>query len=71
MLTIRAQRSEKAESKGRSEFSYGSFVRSVTLPPGSNERDLDVSYRDGILTVSVGLPQAAPAEKRSSGASGA
>jgi HSP20 family molecular chaperone IbpA len=71
VLTIRAQRSEKAESKGRSEFSYGSFVRSVTLPPGSNERDLDVSYRDGILTVSVGLPQAAPDEKHSSGASGA
>jgi HSP20 family protein len=71
VLTIRAQRSEKAESKGRSEFSYGSFVRSVTLPPGSNQRDLDVSYRDGILTVSVGLPQAAPAEKHGSGASGA
>jgi len=71
VLTIRAQRSENRKSNGRSEFTYGSFVRSVTLPTGSNERDLDVSYRDGILTVSVGLPQAAPAEKHSSGASGA
>ena len=31
-LTIKAERSEKKESKGRSEFSYGSFMRSVTLP---------------------------------------
>jgi len=62
VLTIRAQRTEKAQSTGRSEFSYGSFVRSVTLPPGSNEKDISVTYRDGILTVSV--PQAAPAEKR-------
>ena len=70
VLTIRAQRSEKAESKGRSEFSYGSFVRSVTLPPGSNEKDINVTYHDGILTVSVGLPQAAPAEKHVSVNSG-
>jgi HSP20 family molecular chaperone IbpA len=71
VLTIRAQRSENTKSNGRSEFTYGSFVRSVTLPPGSNERDLNVTYRDGILTVSAGLQQAAPPEKRSSGASGA
>lgn len=64
VLTIRAQRSEQAESSGRSEFSYGSFVRSVTLPPGSNEQDINVTYRDGILTASVGLSQPAPAEKR-------
>jgi HSP20 family protein len=63
VLMIRAQRNEHRKSNGRSEFTYGSFVRSVTLPPGSNERDLDVTYSDGILTVSVGLPQAAPAEK--------
>ena len=71
VLTIRAQRSENRKPDGRSEFTYGSFVRSVTLPPGSNERDLTVTYRDGILTVSVGLPQGAPDEKHSSGASGA
>ena len=29
-LTIKAERSEKKETKGRSEFSYGSFVRSVS-----------------------------------------
>ena len=30
MLTIKAERSEKTESNGRSEFSYGSFMRSVS-----------------------------------------
>jgi HSP20 family molecular chaperone IbpA/uncharacterized membrane protein len=63
VLTIKAQRSENRKSDGRSEFTYGSFIRSVTLPPGSGERDINVTYRDGILTVSVGLPQAVPAEK--------
>ena len=55
VLTIRAQRSENRKSNLRSEFTYGSFVRSVTLPPGSNENDISVTYSDGILTVSVGL----------------
>ena len=71
VLTIRALRSENRKSDGRSEFTYGSFIRSVTLPPGSDERDINVTYRDGILTVSVGLPQAAPAEKHINVTSGA
>ena len=63
-LTIKAERSEKKESKGRSEFSYGSFVRSVTLPAGANEEDIKAIYDKGILTVSVAVAeQAAPAEK--------
>jgi HSP20 family protein len=62
-LTIKAERSEKKESKRRSEFSYGSFVRSVTLPAGADEDDITASYDKGILTVSVALPKAPPAEK--------
>jgi HSP20 family protein len=63
-LTIKAERSEKKESQGRSEFSYGSFVRSVTLPAGANEEDIKATYDKGILTVSVAVAeQAAPAEK--------
>lgn len=63
-MTIKAERSEKKESKGRSEFSYGSFVRTVPLPPGADENDIKASYDKGILTVSVAVPKAAPAEKR-------
>ena len=63
-LTIKAERSEKKESKGRSEFSYGSFIRSVPLPAGADEDDIKATYDKGILTVSVAVPkEAAPAEK--------
>ena len=65
-LTIKAERSEKKETKGRSEFSYGSFVRSITLPTGANEEDIKATYDKGILTVSVAVPEqaaAAAAEK--------
>lgn len=65
-LTIKAERSEKKETKGRSEFSYGSFTRSVTLPAGANEEDIKASYDKGILTVDVAVPEqaaAAAAEK--------
>ena len=54
-LTIRAERQEKTEGKHRSEFRYGSFSRSLQLPSAANEDDITAGYRDGILTVSVGL----------------
>jgi len=54
-LTIRAERADKTEGKHRSEFRYGSFTRSMTLPPTANEDDVTAGYRDGILTISVGL----------------
>jgi len=64
-LTIKAERAEKKEAKGRSEFCYGSFVRSVTLPAGAKEEDIKATYDKGILTVSVGVSEqaAAAAEK--------
>ena len=37
-MTIKAERTEKKEAKGRSEFRYGSFVRSVMLPTGGQRR---------------------------------
>ncbi|MBN3508686.1 Hsp20/alpha crystallin family protein [Mycolicibacterium septicum] len=64
VLTIRAERSEKKETNGRSEFSYGSYLRSVTLPTGADEDAIKASYDKGILTVSVPVTQpAGPAEK--------
>jgi len=64
-LTIRAERSDKIEGKHRSEFRYGSFSRVLTLPVNADEDAVTASYRDGILTVSVGLKTAekAPAKK--------
>ena len=63
-LTIKAERTEKSESKGRSEFSYGSFERTVTLPQGADEDDIKASYDKGILTVSVGLSEPKKTEKK-------
>ena len=64
VLTIKAERSEKKETNGHSEFSYGSFVRSVTLPAGADDDAIKASYDKGILTVSVPVAKATkPAEK--------
>jgi HSP20 family protein len=54
-LTIRAERSDKTEGKHRSEFRYGSFSRTIGLPANADEDAVSASYRDGILTISVGL----------------
>ncbi len=55
MLTIKAHRSEKKETNGHSEFSYGSFTRSVSLPAGADEDSIKAHYENGILSVSVPL----------------
>lgn len=62
-LTIKAERTQTSESNGRSEFSYGSFERTVSLPAGADEDDINATYDRGILTVSVPLSEAAPTEK--------
>jgi HSP20 family protein len=62
-LTIKAERSEKKEFDGRSEFSYGSFVRTVSLPAGANEDGVKATYDKGILTVSVAIAEPKPTEK--------
>jgi HSP20 family protein len=63
-LTIKAERSQTSESNGHSEFSYGSFVRTVPLPAGADEDDIYATYDRGILTVSVPLSEDHPTEKR-------
>ena len=54
-LTIRAERSDTIEGKHRSEFRYGTFSRTLALPANADEDAVTASYRDGILTLSVGL----------------
>ncbi len=62
-LTIKAERSEKKDFEGRSEFSYGSFVRTLSLPAGADEDNIEAAYDKGILTVSVAVSEAKPAER--------
>ena len=60
VLTIKAERreEEKGEREGTtfSEFRYGSFMRSLTVPRGTSVKDVKASYKDGILTVVVPTP---------------
>ncbi|WP_193045225.1 Hsp20/alpha crystallin family protein [Mycolicibacterium baixiangningiae] len=63
-LTIKAERTEKTEQTGRSEFSYGSFTRSITLPKGADEDAVKASYDQGILTVTVPMSDKEPQAKR-------
>jgi HSP20 family protein len=55
VLTIRAERREEATGKHHSEFRYGTFSRSVTLPTGADEEHIDAVYGHGILEVTVHL----------------
>ena len=63
LLRVHAERREekKTEDKGRyhSEFRYGSFTRSVSLPSGATEKDVKATYKDGILEVRVPIDQKA------------
>lgn len=63
MLTIEATREESKESDQRSEFSYGSFRRSVLLPSSVDEGSVQATYDDGILEVTVHLADK-PAARR-------
>ena len=62
-LTIKALRTRTTESNGLSEFSYGSFTRTVSLPAGADEDDISATYDRGILTVLVPLSDTTPSEK--------
>ena len=54
-LTIEAERTEEKSDKTRSEFQYGAFRRTMTLPAGAKDDDITANYADGILTVSIAL----------------
>ncbi len=54
-LTIRGERHEEIREKNRSEFRYGSFSRSLRMPPGADASTVQATYRDGILEVVVPL----------------
>ena len=57
ILTVEGQREEKHESGQRSEFYYGRFMRSVSLPSGAEEDQIKATYRDGILEIKVPLKE--------------
>ena len=54
-LSIRAERSSHVEGKHRSEFRYGSFSRTLELPPGADADSVTAGYSHGILTIKVAI----------------
>jgi HSP20 family molecular chaperone IbpA len=62
-LVIDAERSEEKSDKTHTEFQYGSFHRAMSLPAGVKPDDVTATYTDGILTVTIGITQTAPAHQ--------
>ena len=58
VLTIRGEkrneRDEKKEKRRIVERSYGTFSRSFTLPANADPERVSASYKDGVLTVTIG-----------------
>jgi HSP20 family protein len=59
LLTIRGERREEVREDQRSEFYYGSFTRTMTLPAGADPDAVTAEYKDGILEVSFAMPEPA------------
>ena len=67
-LHLRAERRSETETENkqgyRSEFRYGSFARSVRLPVGATEDDVQATCTDGILEVRVPIDSEQAAAKK-------
>lgn len=53
VLTIQGRRQEGNKDKHHSEFRYGSFTRSLRLPPGAEADKVTAGYHDGVLEIRV------------------
>jgi HSP20 family protein len=56
-IAIIRKREERSEDRRgwRSEFSYGSFTRTVSLPSAAAMKDVEATYEHGVLEVRVPL----------------
>jgi HSP20 family protein len=59
MLSCRKLETEEKEGRHfhRSEFRYGSLVRSIPIPKGVDEKKIEAVYKDGILEVRIPMPK--------------
>ncbi len=57
VLTIQGERKQEKEEKGRKyhriERSYGTFMRSFTLPDSVDDSKVSAEFRDGLLSLHV------------------
>lgn len=68
VLTVSGERTESEEEKKRNfvrrERRWGSFKRSMTLPQGVTADDVEATFTDGVLEVSIPKPSAEEREAR-------
>jgi HSP20 family protein len=61
ILTVSGAHEEEKEEKDRHflrrERSYGSFSRSLALPPGVDAKKIEAKTHDGIVEVTIPLPE--------------
>ena len=66
ILTVSGEHEEHKEEKDkhyvRRERRYGSFSRSMTLPPGVEAKNIKVTTHDGVVGVTIPLPEEAKKE---------
>jgi len=68
MLRLSIHRKKHAETSTmrhyRSEFHYGSFIRTIDLPTMAADEDVDARYEDGVLEVRITLNGKAKSHQR-------
>jgi HSP20 family protein len=68
VLTISGERrSEQAQQRGNrgyTERTYGAFSRTIPLPEGVDADQVEASFENGVLEVSVTLPQQGRSRQR-------
>jgi HSP20 family protein len=66
VLTIRgekkSEREEKSEKRRYVERSFGSFSRAFTLPSDADDKKIEASFKDGVLTVTLAKTEARKAQ---------
>ncbi len=67
ILTVCGEHEERTEEKDkqflRRERRFGSFSRSMALPPGVDAKKIKAKTRDGVVEVTIPLPKEAKKEK--------
>ncbi|MDH3678337.1 MAG: Hsp20/alpha crystallin family protein [Acidimicrobiia bacterium] len=67
LLRLKAERRQETKTEHktgyRSEFSYGAFSRTLPLPPGTSDEEIEATYADGILEVRIPIDDEAKAHK--------
>lgn len=63
-LTIKGERHQEMKDEHRSEFIYGSFTRTISLPKDVDYKKITADYDNGILEVTLDMPKAVSEVKK-------